>query len=303
MSPSSRRGGESVLLVVVNTQKTDLTLALLKNLSGLKGMDKVKVLVVDNQSTPRTRAELRRGFRLHPRLRTRLVASPENLGYFGAFRRGVRAEKGRQYRWTIISNDDIAIPDRDFFVRLQSYDPGFAGVLGPDILSEETGVHQNPFREARFSPRQMLFYRAMHASFSVARALAWVSRRLHGLKGRTGAGGRPAPAPSGPRRVYAVHGAFMIFGRDYFDKGGIIDANYFMYGEENTVSEAAHRLSVDVVFDPRLKVIHQEHGTLGKAFTRKTFDRQKEAFRYFSKHYFFSGLDTESFKKQLGRLA
>jgi len=59
--------------------------------------------------------------------------------------------------------------------------------------------------------------------------------------------------------VYAPHGAFMIFAREYFERGGTLDVGAFLFAEEGFVAETCRKLGLDVLYDPTIEVLHDEH--------------------------------------------
>jgi GT2 family glycosyltransferase len=73
----------------------------------------------------------------------------------------------------------------------------------------------------------------------------------------------PVKRPPTPGKIYAPHGACIVFSRHYFEAGGNLDYPCFLYGEEFFVAETARRLQLAIVVDPALKITHHEHATTG----------------------------------------
>src|SRR3989442_14004267 len=86
--------------------------------------------------------------------------------------------------------------------------------------------------------------------------------------------------------IYAPHGAFFIFSRRYFEAGGYLDGNLFLYGEEISVAEICRSLGLPVIYEPSLCVLHQEHQSTGKVLSRFTYECQKRAMQYVTSRYF-----------------
>ena len=51
----------------------------------------------------------------------------------------------------------------------------------------------------------------------------------------------------------------MLFASSYFDKGGTLNYPSFLFGEELFVAEQARQLNLTTVFEPSLKIEHQQH--------------------------------------------
>ena len=87
------------------------------------------------------------------------------------------------------------------------------------------------------------------------------------------------------RTIYAPHGAFIIFSNLFFQKGGWLDENLTMYGEEFTVAEIARRLQLPVHYRPDLEVIHVEHSSTGGQNWAQSFAAIKTAYYYVKREY------------------
>src|SRR3954469_4439982 len=60
-------------------------------------------------------------------------------------------------------------------------------------------------------------------------------------------------------KIYAPHGSFLVLSKEYFRAGGTLDFPCFLFGEEIYLAENLRRLGLDVVYEPSLEVVHQEH--------------------------------------------
>jgi GT2 family glycosyltransferase len=84
-------------------------------------------------------------------------------------------------------------------------------------------------------------------------------------------GAKPAfsPGDEGVRTIYAPQGSCLVFSRRYFEQGGSLEYPAFLFGEEIFVAETVLRLGLQVVYDPRLRVWHDEHASTGRLRSRK----------------------------------
>ena len=84
--------------------------------------------------------------------------------------------------------------------------------------------------------------------------------------------------------IYAPHGSFIIFSKYFFNKGGYLDQNLTMYGEEFTTAEIAKKLKIPIYYEPDIEVIHVEHSS-NKINWFNSFRLTKKAYYYFLKEY------------------
>ena len=272
-----------ILLIAVHYRSGLSMAAFLDSLQcGARFEDIAEVVVVDNASGIEHLSELRRVVERAPNIQ--LLESPKNCGYFGAANFAVDNYLARRHKlpdWIIVCNHDVLIQDSEFFSRLLSMDPMAASVIAPRIQIIPTGADQNPFMLLRPRRWHWTALRLLASFYGLATLWDWLSRhklRLKGLSGRT--------INPMSRKIYAAHGSFLIFSRRYFEAGGFLDGNLFLYGEEISVAEICRSLGLRLLYEPSLRVLHNEHKSTGKTLSRFTYECQKQAFRYVTSRYF-----------------
>jgi GT2 family glycosyltransferase len=277
-----------VLVITVHYKTTHGVLALLKSLQALREFSMTRTIVADNLSGGEYLAILRRGMPDIPSVE--LLELPANLGYFGAakFAYDDYLAKGHDLPdWVIVCNHDVLIEDQDFFSKLFSEDPRAAGVIAPRIQVLPGRVDQNPFMTSRPGWLRWTQLRVVNSFYGAAAVWDWLYRQKQAAKTSWFAlRGKAAAISNGGRQsIYAPHGAFMIFSRRYFEAGGYLDGNLFLYGEEISVAEVCRSLGLAVIYEPSLCVVHNEHTSTGKRITRFTYECQKKALRYLTSRY------------------
>jgi len=85
--------------------------------------------------------------------------------------------------------------------------------------------------------------------------------------------------------VYAVHGSFLVFSHLFFSRGGRIDEDMFLFGEEAFVAEECRRLGLPVTYDPGMRVDHNEHASFCHAPPKFVYDCNKAAYLFLKKKY------------------
>lgn len=262
----------SALIVIVHYGEVGITLRLLDSLTKLSKRDLLEVVIVNNN--PRDSAEscLLQSLRSMPKVTC--VEPQANRGYFGGAKAGVdyyRQLRGGLPPWIVVANNDIIVRDQSFLEKLFAHNLQNVGILAPRILSTRTKSDQNPFLRDRPSAARMHAYKWMYQSWVVLNAYELASAIFHrirrGIRDLTG-----SPFGSDHRlggKIYAPHGSFLIFSSQYFRAGDSLDFPCFLFGEEVYLAESLRTFGLDVVYDPSLEVVHQEHASTKLLKSRK----------------------------------
>ena len=204
-----------------------------------------------------------------------------NLGYLGAFAWAVRTQSlDDAYDIVILANPDLEF-SQDFFATLAAadYDESIA-IIAPDIVNLPSLSHANPAMARRPNRRLMWLRKVVHSNKQVYRAYDLVHRLKKRLRVRTS-----APQVD-QARIYAPHGALMLFRAEYFEAGGSLDYFSFLFGEEIFVAEEARRIGKSVLFDPNLQARHHEHVATGVLGTSKLSEfSHKSLARIYDKYF------------------
>ncbi len=226
-----------------------------------------RLVVVDNSESPDEFDRITGLTRQDERFSA--VMTPANLGYFGGARWWLSARPHRA-DWVAVCNADLYLADRDFVSTLGGMRPD-AVVLAPSITAMPSGRAQNPHLVERPSPRHMLVRKlALSHRLSAAAARKYSAWRPHRAAER---------AASRPADIYAPHGAFILFHRAYFELGGSLAHEPFLYGEEISVAEQVRELHRRVRYEPSLRIVHNENQATGRE-SEVTFRAQRQAMAY-----------------------
>lgn len=250
---------QTVLLICVKYGSDHETVRYLDSVQCLRGQRGLQVLVVDNafDANPAGRSV--------PQNYTTIQA-PTNLGYFGGARYGLSLylEKHPLPDWVIVSNVDLVIPDPTFLVKLTELTgrPRL-GAVAPRISSVLTGSDQNPFMTVRPSALRMHSYKWMFRRRLLLNTYEVVGTAFRRARTRLGRSLRVLSAVRHANRatIYAPHGSFLILSKNYFARGGDLQFPGFLFGEEIYIAESLKRMNLEAVYEPSLKVVHQEHGS------------------------------------------
>jgi GT2 family glycosyltransferase len=239
------------------------------------------VVIGDNSPSDASLESLRQAHRDNASVRFEAMST--NRGYFGAAQSLLEMVwKERLPDWLIVSNADIRLPYPALLSRIANHTGGAGDVIAPRIISAQTGLDQNPFNRRRPSRFRINLNRI------IARVpfLFWLLETQCSIKHEMRMRLRnkasvPATASS---IIYAPHGAFIVFSKEYFLRGGNFDCGAFLFAEEIFVAETCRRLGLRVMYMPSLEVLHDEHiSTSGNPAVRRF---QAEAADYCTREFF-----------------
>ena len=173
----------------------------------------------------------------------RVLPTGENKGYFGAVHYLMRLMSPLEYDYCIVSNVDVLL-DSTFFTNLCTWKPDeTVGWIAPEIYSKSLGFDFNPQAVVRYSLTKMRILRLL---FKYPWMLRMKQKLLHVYK-------NIESIPSGP--IYAGHGSFIILTKLYFSQCGIINYPIFLYGEEIYLAETCRQHHIQIIYEPKIKVI------------------------------------------------
>jgi len=194
-----------------------------------------------------------------------------NLGYFGGAQYGLLnyLENHKLPEWVIVSNVDITISEGTFFETLNQLTRRTdLAVVAPSIISARWNMDANPKYKFRLSYKRFVFYKYItkyyilhNAYLSLAYAKKFLKNKITDASKQT--------KPAAIENIYCAHGAFMIFHKQYFDRGGDFNHFSFLFGEEFFVAEKAIEMGLAIEYHPELRVIDYEHASTGTFYSRK----------------------------------
>jgi GT2 family glycosyltransferase len=291
----------SIVVVAVTYESDESALQFVRNVSAVSNSDCVSIVIADNSERGDSRALFDGLLNENPSV---LCVKPAaNLGYFGGANFGFQEylKCGQDFDWVIIANVDIEF-DEDFFARLRQMESvDGLGVVAPSIWSKKSFHDQNPKMLHRPSKRKMKFYRLMYRSVITMNIYGLFALVKHSLtysllkivlplRLRGTRKGHPVPekdvCPNGWESIYASQGACVVFSRRYFDCGGSLDYPMFLFYEEIFVAETARRLGLSIIYNPSLRIFHEDHLSTGLFRSRKIGAYVSKSVNYIVDTYF-----------------
>ncbi|HEX5501636.1 MAG TPA: glycosyltransferase family 2 protein [Thermomicrobiales bacterium] len=232
------------------------------------------VTVVDNGSTDDSLARLRAAF---PDVRT--IAATRNRGFAGGNNLALRAilaelpaGEARAHEYVLLLNTDLFLAPETLGVLADFLEatPG-AGVVGPRVEKPD-GTLDLACRRSFPTPRNA-FYK-----------LIGLSRRFPDHP-RLAAYNLTHLDPGRLTEVDAVMGACMLVRVAAIDQAGLLDEDFFMYGEDLDWAYRIKRAGWRVYYNPASRVLHYKGATSARRSYRMIVEFYRAMYLFHRKHY------------------
>lgn len=272
---------ETISFVILHYKDWEATDACVDSILKMEEQEKICIVIVDNdiEERPETRQQSAARYQDNPRIKVLPIF--ENGGFSYANNQGYRFAKEEQGASCIlVLNNDIQFVQADFPELLQeSIRTHSCHVLGPDIIRQGTGEHQNPMdtrlrteKEARFTVRMN---RLALKLYPVLYPLLY--RKLKREEERVRREKEQKAASYGQiQKDIVPFGACMIFTPKFVreEEKAFSPETRFFY-EEYILASRCRKKGYSIVYDPSLKALHES----GKA-TAKTYGSEKKRIRF-----------------------
>jgi N-acetylglucosaminyl-diphospho-decaprenol L-rhamnosyltransferase len=231
----------SLHIVIVTYNSVAITPRCIESLLGSRGIDEMRITVVDNASVDGCAETLAQMF---PDLE--VIANDRNLGFAAAVNKGFMHTTSR---WLAIINPDVEVR-RETIATCISYlekntDVGCCGV--PAVHADGTVNDRSFFmRPTLWSEITLSF-----AAHQIARASRFLNPEQYVAY-------RPSKAPV---EVDAVAGCFTVLDRDLFQHLSGFDECYFLCGEDFDLGARAIEAGARPVVVPVHPILHQSEGS------------------------------------------
>lgn len=257
-------------IVIVNYNTRDLLRTCLQTVCASVGEPDYTLCVVDNGSADGSAAMVAAEF---PQVL--LIANDENRGYPAANNQGLRAlgypDGANAPRFALLLNPDTELPPNALVGMLRFMDEHpEAAVAGPRLVLRDGSLDLACRRS--FPSPEVSFYRLSGLS------------RLFPQSRRFGRYNLTYLDPDQVAEVDSVVGAFMLVRREAIQQVGLLDENFFMYGEDLDWCYRFKASGWKVYYNPAVTVLHVK-----RAASRHSARAQVEFWRamrlFYQKHY------------------
>lgn len=268
-------------LITVNYGNIEMTKGLIDSLMGCDNINSIKVGIADNASSQKSISGLRK-IMDDAIIDIEIFPFKQNHYYWPAAKKVIAnlKEKSKNYPdWIMICNNDITFVDNKFFKKLEKLDKKNFPIIGPNIKNE-SGLSLNPFMVYPMSRFDHLYWSLYFLSYPTSCVMRMIKNWFQRISPSLGESKLKANSP-----VYAVHGSVVLFSSFFFGKGGWLDDNFEMYGEELTVAEIAKTIGLPITYCSDLHILHREHTITKKINKKIIFNKGKNSHRYVKSTY------------------
>ena len=273
---------KDILIITVNYRNTSVTEDFIHSLEKLHEFQRVQLVIVDSASTNATKEELE-ALLHNSSLHTQIICSDQNTYYWGGVALAIKhlkLEFSMGPKWLIACNNDILFTQQDFLKQLIALDPDKYPVIGPTIYSSVTKKNLNPAMAKPINIFGKFYYSILFINPKTARLIQIIRQMTQKLFYTVFKRSTPTSG-----KIYAPHGSLMIFSKHYFTRGGWIDDNFKLYGEEISTAEIALNNNLEIHYLPQLEVSHVDHSSTGTNIWQDWFYHAKETYKYLKKAY------------------
>jgi GT2 family glycosyltransferase len=276
-------------IIIVNFNTRDYLRSCLTSIYNSRGDFTFAACVVDNASSDGSSDMVRAEFP-----QTRLIESPVNGGFSYANNLGLRA-----YSFGLAAEQEQTVtdPTRHSSSEARSGAPRFALLLNPDTVLPPDGLammlkfmEENP-KAGAAGPKLVLedgsldlACRRSFPSPQVALYRMLGLSKLFSQNPRFGRYNLTYLDPDEMAQVDSVVGAFMLVRREAIQQAGLLDEDFFMYGEDLDWAYRITQAGWKVYYNPAVTVLHVK-----RAASRHSHRATREFYRamriFYYKHY------------------
>ncbi len=252
-----------VSVIIVSWNAKEYLVQCLKSLSSGAGQYAMEVIVVDNASTDGSPEEVETNY---PHVC--LIRNKTNLGFAKGNNIGIRACKGR---YICLVNSDVEVLE-NCIPRLLEYLESHpdVGMVGPRIIGSNAKLQ----RSCRGFPSLWnMFCRALALDVICPRTKLFGGYLMHYWGQDT------------LSAVAILSGCFWLVRREALVKVGLLDEDFFMYGEDMDWCKRFWSCGWRLTFVPGAEAIHYGGASSANAPVRFYVEKQKADLHYWGKHH------------------
>ena len=235
--------------------------------------------IVDNGSANNSNEVLMSKYSVYNNIH--ISINEKNLGFANGNNTGyIWAKSNLKFKFLCVLNNDIVINQKNIFdVLCSEYNNFNFSVLGPDIISDVNGSHQNPYIEKGFSLKELEKYKSvlyrrrkfyfLYYHFDEIKKILRLLRKNNKKENiNSNVYLRHSLNP-------VLHGACYFFSSKFFESRELLfNPNTFMYFEENILHYECVKNSLNMIYSPCICVRHCEDVST-KVFIRNNYKREK----------------------------
>lgn len=251
-------------IIIVNYNTLQLTRQALQSIYQQTYNFDLEVIVVDNGSADDSVEVIKREF---PRIV--LVENKENLGFSKANNIGIKKAKGRKI---LLLNSDAVLLEDTLPKVIEYMDKNKeVGALGCKVVLPDGSLDKACKRS--FPTPQNAFFNALKLDKLFPNNKAFGAYNLTYLD------------EDKIHEVDCLVGAFMLVRRETIEQVGLLDEDYFMYGEDIDWCYRIKQAGRKIIYYPETKIIHYKGGSSKKKNPKLIYEFYRAMILFYNKHY------------------
>lgn len=223
------------------------------------------IIIVDNASPNGSGTALDELFKNDTEVT--VILSKKNLGFANGNNLGYK--KAREFKpdFIVVMNNDVFLTQNDFSERLyQAYNDYHFDVLGPDIYSTKTSLHQNPQRQKNYTLEEL---KKDQRKLSFNNRFKFLIRLKYLLVRKSTEIFEQAPDYDIFQENVPLHGAIYIFSSSFIEThDNCFYPKTFMYYESYILHYLGMKENLKFIYDPSIKVIHHEDVSTNQTYNK-----------------------------------
>lgn len=253
-----------VSIIILNYNTKQLTLSAIESVYRSETGYRYEIILVDNASTDGTVEAVRKNY---PEVRT--IVSPTNVGFSRGNNTGIRQACGRYI--LLLNSDTIMQPDTlEIMVRFMDEHPN-VGASGCKIILPDGQLDKACKRG--FPTPSASFYYAFGFSKWFPNNPRFTQYQLSHLDSD-----QDYPVDS-------LVGAFMLVRREAIDQVGLLDEDFFMYGEDIDWCFRIKQAGRQIYYYPYTHIIHYKGASSSRKPFKIVYEFHRAMFLFHQKHY------------------
>lgn len=218
-----------------------------------------------------------------------LILSKENPGYFKGLNVGILHIRKLfpNLDCIIIGNNDLIFPN-NFHTLLdenKSVISSYA-VVSPNIVTMN-GEYQNPHVISSISPFREFIYDLYYSNYLIAILIKKTAALTKLFTDR-----KDESQHDVAQVIYQGHGSCFILGPNFLKNFEQLWAPTFLMYEEVFLSLQLREKGLNIYYEPKIKITHQYHASIGKISSKKIWEYSKLAHKEYRKYVGIMGLKT-----------
>ena len=242
-----------------------------------------EIVIVDNSSPNNSGKELEEKYKNDSKVK--VILSEKNLGFAKGNNLGFEyIKQNMDVEFIAMINNDTYLLDYNFSnIVEKEYNRSKFAVMGPKILLPNNKV--NPIQKKMITKRQLknklIRMKVMYYCnfFGIEILYNYLKKFLFKVihKDKIGLEKNYSNDVDERQENVVLHGAFLIFSRQYIDKFDGLDDRTFMYMEEKILFNRLQKNNLKSVYNPDLVIFHNEDSSTNSVLKNK---RKKNMFIY-----------------------